>query len=161
MKKAHIEKTNAMRELESARIEYEWREYKYDENDLSGKHAAECLCVSDDIIFKTLVTRACDGAIGVFVIPVSGELDMKKAAKAFLRKNVQMLPVKELPIITGYIRGGCSPIGMKKRYRTYIDETALIFDKIYISAGKRGINLIISPKVLAEFISAEFADLTK
>ena len=136
-------------------------EYAVNENDLSGVHAAEALGVSEDEVFKTLVTRGDDNALFVFVIPSGANLDLKKAASASGNKKIEMIHVKEILELTGYIRGGCSPIGMKKQYPTYIDETAVLFDKIYFSAGKRGVQIILPPDVLSEFIGAEFADLTK
>lgn len=155
------DKTNAMRQLDAAGIEYEWAEYSYDESDLSGEHAAKELGVSEDEMFKTLVTRGDNNLLSVFVIPVAGNLDLKKAASCSGNKKVEMIHVKEINDLTGYLRGGCSPIGMKKQYPTYIDETAILFDKIYFSAGKRGMQIILNPEILANFIDAEFCDLTK
>lgn len=160
-RKQKIDKTNAMRQLDAAGIAYEMSEYDVDESDLSGTHAAAELGVSEDEVFKTLVTRGDEGALTVFVIPSGASLDLKKAASASGNKRIEMIHVKELFDLTGYIRGGCSPIGMKKQYPTYIDETAVLFDKIYFSAGKRGVQIILEPDVLAEFIGAEFADITK
>jgi len=160
-KKQKIDKTNAMRQLDSAGIDYEMGEYEYDESDLSGVHAAEALGVSEDEVFKTLVTRGDDNLLFVFVIPSGATLDLKKAAQVSGNKKIDMIHVKEIFDLTGYIRGGCSPIGMKKQYPTYIDETAVLFDRIYFSAGKRGVQIILSPEILAEFIGAEFADLTR
>ena len=136
-------------------------EYEYDESDLSGVHAAEALGVSEDEVFKTLVTRGDDNNLFVFVIPSGATLDLKKAAKVSGNKKIDMIHVKEIFDLTGYIRGGCSPIGMKKQYPTYIDETAVLFDQIYFSAGKRGVQIILSPDILADFIGADFADLTR
>ena len=160
-KKQKIDKTNAMRQLDSAGIDYEMGEYEYDESDLSGVHAAEALGVSEDEVFKTLVTRGDDNLLFVFVIPSGATLDLKKAAQVSGNKKIDMIHVKEIFDLTGYIRGGCSPIGMKKQYPTYIDETAVLFDRIYFSAGKRGVQIILSPEILGEFIGAEFADLTR
>ena len=160
-KKQKFDKTNAMRQLDSAGIEYEMGEYEYDESDLSGVHAAEALGVSEDEVFKTLVTRGDDNLLFVFVIPSGATLDLKKAAQVSGNKKIEMIHVKEIFDLTGYIRGGCSPIGMKKQYPTYIDETAVLFDKIYFSAGKRGVQIILAPEILAEFTEAEFADLTR
>ena len=160
-KKQKIDKTNAMRQLDTAGIEYEMAEYEVDESDLSGVHVAEVLGRSADEIFKTLVTRGDGGSLFVFVIPSGAELDLKKAAASSGNKRIEMIHVKEIFDLTGYIRGGCSPIGMKKQYPTFIDETAVLFDKIYFSAGKRGVQIILAPDVLADFIDAEFADLTK
>ena len=156
-----INKTNAMRQLDSAGIEYECAEYEYDESDLSGEHAAAELGVSEDEMFKTLVTRGDNNLLSVFVIPVACELDLKKAAVASGNKKIEMIHVKEINDLTGYLRGGCSPIGMKKQYPTYIDETAIMFDKIYFSAGRRGMQIILDPNILVEFINAKLCDLTK
>ena len=161
MAKKQVNKTNAMRMLESLGIEYSTSTYNYDESDLSGVHAAQELGVSPDIVFKTLVTRGDKGDLAVFVIPVAETLDLKKAAKASGNKSIEMIHVKELFDLTGYIRGGCSPIGMKRSYPTFIDETAVLFDFIYFSAGKRGVQIILSPDQLAEAVHAEFADLTR
>ena len=128
-------KTNAMRLLESAQIEYRALEYEVDENDLSGMHIAHQLSMDPDMMFKTIVARGEKQGILVFCIPVSCEIDLKKAAQAAGDKRVELLPVKELLGITGYIRGGCSPVGMKKKFPTLIDETCLIFDQITVSAG--------------------------
>ena len=117
-------KTNVMRLLDQAKIEYTALEYEFDENDLGGEHAADFLGLPYDQVFKTLVTRGSKGGIYVFCIPVDLELDLKKAAQCAGEKKIEMIHVKELLGLTGYIRGGCSPIGMKKKYPTFIDETA-------------------------------------
>ena len=161
MKKHKIEKTNAMRMLDQSNIPYETGEYEYDESDLSGDHVADYLGISKEEIFKTLVTRGNDNELYVFVVPVSGELDLKKAAAAAGVKKVEMIHVKEIFNLTGYLRGGCSPIGMKKQYPTFIDETAILFDQIYISGGKRGLQIIIDPQVLADFTGAKLVDIGK
>ena len=158
-KKQKIDKTNAMRQLDAAGIEYEMGEYAVDESDLSGVHAAEELGVSADEVFKTLVTRNDDNNLFVFVIPSAAELDLKKAAKVSGNKSIEMIHVKEIEGITGYIRGGCSPIGMKKAFPTYIDETASLYEKIYFSAGKRGVQIVLEPDKLIEAANAEYADL--
>ena len=161
MAKEKIQKTNAMRLLDSAGINYSMASYEYDESDLSGVHAAQELGVSEDIVFKTLVTRGDGNAIFVFVIPVAESLDLKKAAKASGNKKIEMIHVKEILDITGYIRGGCSPIGMKKPFPTYIDETAQLYEKIYFSAGKRGVQIILDPEELASVTGGIFTDLTE
>ena len=161
MAKEKIQKTNAMRLLDSAGLEYEMASYDYDESDLSGVHAASELGVSPDIVFKTLVTRGDGNTFFVFVIPVAESLDLKKAAKVSGNKRIEMIHVKEILDITGYIRGGCSPIGMKKEYPTYIDETAQLYEKIYFSAGKRGVQIILDPVELASVTGGIFADLTE
>ena len=153
--------TNAMRLLKQANIPFETSEYPVDESDLSGVHAAEALGVEPDRVFKTLVARGAKGAPYVFVIPVAEELDLKKCAAAVGEKKVEMIHVKELLGLTGYIRGGCSPIGMKKKYPTCIDEIATLFDRIYVSAGLRGQQLIMNPEDLRAYTEARFVDLTK
>ena len=153
--------TNAMRLLTQAGIPFEASEYPVDENDLSGVHAAEMLGVDADCVFKTLVVRGERKGICVYVIPVAEELDLKKCAAAMGDKKVEMIHVKELLGLTGYIRGGCSPIGMKKKYPTFIDEIATLVDRVYVSAGLRGQQLIINPEDLRAYTDATFADLTK
>ena len=148
-----------MRLLESAKIEYELLEYEVDESDLSGDTAAAKMGIPPEQMFKTLVFRGEKNGTGVCCIPVHEELDLKKAAKQFGEKKIEMLHVKDLLPVTGYIRGGCSPIGMKKKFPTAIDETALLFDKIYVSAGARGETVKLSPQDLADYVKADFADL--
>ena len=154
-------KTNVMRLLESAGIAYRTAEYEYDENNLSGLHAAEQIGIPAEQVFKTLVTRGDKTGILVFCIPVDMELDLKKAAAVSENKKVEMTHMKELLALTGYIRGGCSPIGMKKKYPTFIDETCILFDEIAVSAGIRGEQVILSPEDLARFTEATEADITK
>ena len=153
--------TNAMRLLKQANIRFDTSEYEVDESDLSGVHAAAMLDIDPDCVFKTLVARGVKGAPYVFVIPVAEELDLKKCAAAVGEKKVEMIHVKELLGLTGYIRGGCSPVGMKKKYPTYIDEIATLFDRIYVSAGMRGQQLIVNPEDLRRYTDATFVDLTK
>ncbi|MDD6187949.1 MAG: Cys-tRNA(Pro) deacylase [Clostridiales bacterium] len=153
-------KTNVMRLLEQEDIPFRTAEYEYDETDLSGGHAADSIGMPREQVFKTLVTRSGKGGIYVFCIPVCDELDLKKAARACGEKSIEMLHVKELLGVTGYIRGGCSPIGMKKRFPTFIDETAVLFDEIAVSAGMRGEQVILAPDALGGYVSAEFVDLT-
>lgn len=153
-------KTNVMRMLDAEKITYSTAEYEYSEDDLSGVHAAEAINMPAEQVFKTLVTKGDKTGPIVFVIPVAEELDLKKAAKVSHNKSIEMLHVKDLLGLTGYIRGGCSPIGMKKKFTTFIDETAVIFDNISISAGMRGVQVIINPEVLVEFIGGKQADLT-
>ena len=161
MKKQKITKTNAMRILDQNQIEYDTGQYEYDESDLSGNHAAAVLGISEDEIFKTLVTRSNTKELFVFVIPVSGDLDLKKAAAAAGQKKVEMIHVKELVGLTGYMRGGCSPIGMKKPFPTVVDETAQLWDTIIFSAGKIGYQVEVSPENLGKIISYTFADVTQ
>ncbi|MBE6561645.1 MAG: Cys-tRNA(Pro) deacylase [Ruminococcaceae bacterium] len=154
-------KTNAMRRLEEAGIPFSVESYPVDEEDLSGVHTAEILHIEDPgCMFKTLVTRG-KGGYFVFCIPVAQELDLKKCASAAGEKSVEMIHVKEMLPLTGYIRGGCSPIGMKKAFPTYVDETAILYDEIYVSAGQRGLQLKLNPDQLVEFIGAKYADLTR
>ncbi len=153
-------KTNAMRMLDRAKIPYEVLSYEYDESDLSGVHAAQALSLDPAQVFKTLVTRGGKGGVFVFCIPVGAELDLKKAARCAGVKSIEMLHVRELQGLTGYIRGGCSPVGMKKQYPTFIDASADMFGEIYVSAGLRGQQLKVSPRELKEFIGAQFAEVT-
>ena len=153
-------KTNAMRMLDRAKISYEVLSYEYDESDLSGVHAAQALSLDPAQVFKTLVTRGGKGGVFVFCIPVDAELDLKNAARCAGVKNIEMLHVRELQGLTGYIRGGCSPVGMKKQYPTFIDASADMFGEIYVSAGLRGQQLKVNPRELKEFIGAQFAEVT-
>ena len=154
-------KTNAMRLLDRAKISYEVAEYKVDESDLSGVHLADTLGIDVERVFKTLVTRGDKNGLHVFVIPAAEELDLKKCAAVTGDKRIEMIAVKELLPLTGYIRGGCSPVGMKKPYPTHIDELATLYDTVYVSGGQRGLQLILNPVALADYIGAVFADVTK
>ena len=138
-------KTNVMRLLDAAGIDYEAGEYEVDEDDLSGSHAADMMGMDHDTMFKTLVLKGDKNGYLVCCIPVDEELDM--------------IHMKELLPLTGYMRGGCSPIGMKKKFPTYIEETAQIFDKISISAGQRGVQVILNPEELAKYVDAQFVAL--
>lgn len=153
-------KTNVMRLLDAAGIAYETREYPWDEGDLSGVHAAQAIGLPVEQVFKTLVARGDKTGVLVFCIPAAENLELRKAAAASGNKRVEMLPLKELTGLTGYVRGGCSPIGMKKKFPTCIDETAILFDEIAVSAGMRGEQIVLSPQALADYIGAQFADLT-
>ncbi len=153
--------TNVMRILESLGISFSSKQYEYDEDDLSGVHAAEALGMPPEQVFKTLVARGDKTPFCVFVIPVAEELDLKKCASASGNKRVELIHVKELQPITGYIRGGCSPIGMKKKLPTFLDETALLFDQISISAGQRGVQLCLSPDDLTRAAQAKTCDLIR
>ncbi len=155
-----MNKTNAVRMLEAAGIKFRTAEYKVDENDLSGMHVAEQLGQPPEQVFKTLVLKGEKTGYLVCCIPVNAELDLKKAAKAAKDKKVEMLHMKDLLSVTGYIRGGCSPVGMKKKFPTFIDETAILFDEIAVSAGIRGAQIIVEPNALCEYVEAEFVDLT-
>lgn len=152
-------KTNAMRMLDKAGISYSTKEYEVDENDLSGSHVADLMGVDHGSIFKTLVLKGEKTGYLVCCIPVDGELDLKKVAKAAGDKKAEMIPMKDLQGITGYIRGGCSPVGMKKLFPTFIDESALNYPQIAVSGGVRGQQIIIDPQSLVDFISGKFAKL--
>ena len=153
-------KTNVMRLLDKAKIQYEAKEYPVDEDDLSGSHAADLMGVDHGSMFKTLVLKGEKTGFLVCCIPVDDEVDLKKAAKAAGDKKVEMLPMKELLSTTGYIRVGCSPIGMKKRFPTFIDPSAFQYEKIAVSAGMRGVQVILSPADLAEYVGATTTELT-
>ena len=153
-------KTNVMRLLEAAKTEYETLEYPVDESDLSGASVVRKTGKDKDIVFKTLVISGEKNGYAVCCIPVCEELDLKKAAKVFGEKKVEMLHVKDLLKVTGYIRGGCSPIVMKKQFPTAIDETAVLSDKIFVSGGQRGLMIGLSPVKLSEYVNAVFADIT-
>ncbi len=154
------EKTNAVRLVQQAKIPCREAFYEFDESDLSGIHAASAVGMPPEQVFKTLVARGERTGIHVFCIPVCCELDLKKAAKAAGEKKIELVAVKELLGLTGYIRGGCSPVGMKKRYPTYIDETCILWDEIAVSAGARGHQMIVPPEQLADLVGAELLDLT-
>lgn len=158
--KATTMKTNAMRLLTQAGIDYQLIEYEVDENDLSGVHVAAQTGMPEEQLFKTLVAKGDKLGYLVFCIPVAEELDLKKAAQAVGDKRIELVHVKELLGLTGYIRGGCSPIGMKKKFPTFFDETAILFDKIGISAGARGGQLFLDREKLVEFVEATLVDLT-
>lgn len=152
-------KTNAVRLVNQAKIPCREAFYEFDENDLSGLHAAKALGFPPEQVFKTLVARGSRTGINVFCIPVCCDLDLKKAAKAAGDKDMSMIPVKELLGLTGYIRGGCSPVGMKRRYPTFFDETCEIFDEIAISAGERGHQMIVPPMDLLALVSGKLKDI--
>lgn len=152
-------KTNAIRLIEQAKIPCVEAFYDYDEEDLNGNHAAVAIGFPPQQVFKTLVARGPRTGIHVFCIPVCCSLDLKRAAKAAGDKSMEMVHVKELLGITGYIRGGCSPVGMKKKYPTYFDESCLIYDQIAISAGERGHQVILSPKPLVALVGAKLINI--
>jgi Cys-tRNA(Pro)/Cys-tRNA(Cys) deacylase len=159
-----LTKTNVHRLLDAAGILYDAAEYEADESDLSGLHAARMLGISPERVFKTLVLRDASvpgggGGFLVCCISVADELDLKKAARAGEKKKVELIPVRDLLPLTGYVRGGCSPIGMKKQFPTYIDETAELFDTISVSAGTRGCQVILNPQDLRKYVLGFFADL--
>lgn len=152
-------KTNAVRLVEQAGIPCRECFYEYDEKDLSGTHAAQAIGMPPEQVFKTLVARGEKTGVNVFCIPVCCELDLKKAAKAAGDKNMELVAVKELLGLTGYIRGGCSPVGMKKKYPTFLDETCILWEEIAVSAGARGHQMILPPEPLAQLVGAEIVDL--
>lgn len=154
-------KTNVMRLLEQAHIPFKAMEYEVDENNLAGEHVAEQIGMPPEQVFKTLVAKGEKKGIVVFCIPVNTELNLKKAATAIGDKKIEMLHVKDLLGTTGYIRGGCSPIGMKKKFPTYIDETAILFKEITVSAGVRGCQLCIPTEVLINYIEATICDISE
>lgn len=154
-------KTNAMRLMDAAKIPYRAVEYEYDESDLGGEHVAAVTGMNPDQVFKTLVARGDKKGILVFCIPVSCTLDLKKAAHAAGDKKVEMIHMKELLGLTGYIRGGCSPVGMKKKYPTFMDETAALYDEIAISCGARGLQMVLDPQQLMEYAEITAADLVE
>lgn len=152
-------RTNAMRLLDAEKITYRTAEYAYDENDLSGVHAAAAIGMPPEQVFKTLVARGDKTGPLVFCIPVAEELDLRRAAAASGNKKVELIHLKELLPLTGYLRGGCSPIGMKKKLPTYMDETAALWAEIAVSAGQRGVQLILPPEQLIAYVHAALTEL--
>ena len=152
-------KTNAARLVQRAGIPCRESFYEFDGKDLNGNHAAAAIGMPPEQVFKTLVARGEKTGINVFCIPVCCELDLKKAAKAGGDKNVGMVAVKEVLGLNGYIRGGCSPVGMKKKYPTYFDETAQLWEEIAVSAGARGHQMILPPEALAALVNGKFVDI--
>ena len=153
-------KTNAVRLVQHAGIPCTEAFYEYDEKDLSGIHAANAIGFPPEQVFKTLVTRGAKTGIHVFCIPVCCELDLKKAAKAAGDKSIEMIPVRDLLNLTGYIRGGCSPVGMKKQYPTHFEETCQLYDRIALSAGARGHQMIVPPEAICQLVGGDYHDLT-
>lgn len=152
-------KTNVMRLLDAAGIAYETGTYEVDENNLSGSHAADRMGVDHDRMYKTLVLKGEKNGYMVCCIPVDEELDLKKAAKAAGEKKVELIHVRDMLGITGYIRGGCSPVGMKKHFPTYIEEMAQIYDTIMVSAGQRGVQVTMNPEDLKDYVKGTFVSL--
>ena len=152
------DKTNVMRVLEQKKVSYESHSYEPDPT-MSGEEIAALLNEDADRVFKTLVTQGKSGQYYVFVVPVKEELDLKKAAKAAGEKAIAMIKQKELLPLTGYVHGGCSPIGMKKPFPTFIHETATLQDKVFVSAGKVGFQIELSPQDLAKTVGCSFADI--
>ena len=153
-------KTNAMRMLDAAKIPYQVLEYKVDENDLRGVHIAEELGFPPEQMFKTLGAKGDKTGPVVFCIPVAEEIDLRPAAAMTGNKKIEMVHVKDLLGLTGYIRGGCSPVGMKKKFPTWFDTSALRFDEITVSSGTRGAQLLLNRAALLAFVGAKTADLT-
>jgi len=152
-------RTNAVRMLEQAGIAVQVHEYPVDENDLSGVHVAEVLGIDPERLFKTLLLKGGSGGHFVCCIPTPGKIDLKKAARAAGEKRAEMLPMKELFTVTGYIRGGCSPVGMKKTFPTLLDESSVLYDSILVSAGVRGAMMELSPAHLAAYLNAPQVEL--
>lgn len=156
-----LQKTNAMRILDKEKLAYEVFTYEHGKEAVGGTHVAQLLHEDPAQVFKTLVTIANTKEYIVFVIPVAQELDLKKCARVAGVKSVEMIHVKDINKITGYIRGGCSPIGMKKAFRTFLHESCMQFDAIMFSGGKIGMQIKMSPQALCNLISAQCADLIK
>ena len=152
-------KTNAIRLVELAGIPCREAYYEFDEKDLNGNHAAKAIGFPPEQVLKTLVAKGGKNGIMVFCIPVCCELDLKKAAKAAGDKSIALLPVKDLLNITGYIRGGCSPVGMKKKFPTFFDEVCMLFEEIAVSAGERGHQMIIPPEALVRMVEGKLVDI--
>lgn len=154
-------KNNVERLLEAAGIAYVAHEYPTDDGLIDGMSIARKIGEDPEQVFKTLVTEAPGHEYFVFIVPVCGELNLKKAARACGRKSIAMIPSRQLLPLTGYVHGGCSPVGMKKKFPTYIDETAILYDHICVSGGRVGLNLAVAPESLAGLVGAEFADVAE
>lgn len=154
-----MSKTNAIRILESHKVKHQTVSYEIDESDLSGETVALKIGADPETVFKTLVCVGDKTGHIVFCIPVTTELNLKKAALASGNKKVEMIKMKELLPLTGYVRGGCSPVGMKKQFTTYLDETAQLFEKIFISAGVRGMQMRLNADDLLRLADGIYADL--
>ena len=152
-------KTNAVRLVQQAKIPCREAFYEFDENDLNGNHAAVAIGFPPEQVYKTLVAKGSRTGIHIVCIPVNCELDLKKAAKAAGDKDMALVPVKDLLQLTGYIRGGCSPVGMKKKYPTHFEESCQLFDEIAVSAGERGHQIILSPMELIALVNASLDDI--
>lgn len=152
-------KNNVERLLDAAGIAYLAREYPVDDGLIDGMSIVRKIGEDPEQVFKTLVTEAPGHEYFVFIVPVCGELNLKKAARACGRKSIAMIPSKQLLPLTGYVHGGCSPVGMKKKFPTFIDETAILYDHICVSGGRVGLNLAVAPEALAGMVEAEFADI--
>lgn len=155
------QKTNAMRILDAKKIEYNMHTYEVDDNHIDGISVAQKLNQDENMVFKTLVAQGASKNFYVFVIPVAESLDMKKAAKAAGEKNVEMIHVKDIKKVTGYIRGGCSPVGMKKLYPTFVHESGQGLEVIIVSGGKIGFQIELNPEDLQKIINFKYADIIK
>ena len=160
MKKEKHKKTNAMRMLDTHQVTYEVMEYEWEESRGTGVHVAEELGLNPEQVFKTLVGNGSTTGPTVFCIPVAEELDLKKAARESGNKSLSLIAVKDLLGVTGYLRGGCSPVGMKKQFPTYFHDSMRFFDTVYVSAGLRGLQMEVNPKELAAVVEATFVSLT-
>ena len=152
-------KTNAVRLVQQAKIPCREEFYEYDPNDLNGKHAANAIGFPPEQVYKTLVAKGNKNGICVFCVPVSNELDLKKAAKVTGDKVIELVAVKDLLAITGYIRGGCSPVGMKKKFPTFFEESCQLFEEIAVSAGERGHQMIVPTMDLVALVNGTLADI--
>lgn len=161
MKKKHGFKNNTLRILDNNKIIYEIKEYSYDEDDLSGQKVAAAVDLAWQMVYKTLVLVANDKEYLVACIPVTTEIDLKKLAKLSGHKSVELIPVKDLLSLTGYLRGGCSPVGMKKQFPTYFAEDIIHLEKVAFSAGKRGYQMIVDPKAIISLIGGQIGDITR
>lgn len=161
MAKSKENKTNAMRLLDRNKVEYTTHSYQNEDGKIDGIAVAHKIGKDEESVFKTLVTVGHSKENYVFVVPVAEELDMKKAAKVAGEKNIEMIHVKDINKITGYIRGGCSPLGMKKIFKTFIHNTALVHETIVFSGGKIGSQIEMNPKDLPKVIECEFTDIIK
>ena len=152
-----MEKTNVMRLLDAAKLTY--TPYEYDRQLTDGEKIASFLGEDPERVFKTLVTRGNDNNYYVFCVPVAHSLNLKKAAKSVGIKSIEMIYQKDLLPLTGYIHGGCSPIGMKKKFKTIINDTAILFDKIFVSGGRVGFQVELNPNLLKDYVNAQFLDI--
>lgn len=158
---AMAEKTNVMRLLESSGVDYTAHGYDAADGRIDGLAVAEKIGKEPDAVFKTLLTVACGGEICVFIVPVAAELDLKKAARGAGVKNIEMARAMDILKISGYVKGGCSPLGMKRLYRTFIDESAILLDTMVVSAGKIGAQIELNPDDLLALVQGQYADLQK
>lgn len=157
----HIPKTNPVRILEQKKVDFKILQYRFDEDNLDAVHAASELGLPCEQVFKTIVMRNNENKIFVFCLPANATVSLKKARAVTLSSEINPVKPSELMSLTGYIRGGCSPLGMKKQYPTFFDETVVLFDKIAISGGMRGINLFVNGEELASLISAKIVSITQ